>query len=660
MSSKTLFLLTLVGFQSIVAFDEAIMTTDMTPDYGPDTDTVYQPSTPGRDWNEKEIESTRRRIMKIMTPIWEEKMELGTATNKLGKTKDGTGEVTENVILRLVFHDCIPYQDGTGGCDGCLNWSHMKSETPSANNKDHRYKFSPPNATDNNGLDGAAIALEKIYTTLDWPFQEKSLQISLRQSGKSRADLWQLAGLIALELGVERANRACDLDYYARQQVTLLESREKCEIKLTKPLKFKSGRQDCISDDPAGRGYVTSKPESQPRLMSTGNQIIDYGRNFFNMDAEHFAALMGIHGAVHAANIGVKYTWSGPGYISNVYFKQLANKPLYKMGNGGDLSFTALESPIPNYNVAVGDVKGNPIAYTGWRTSCMYVWNTPMGGPCVLRPTNDDSWDGPSKTQLVDVNNCLVKVAKDGTCIVNKSKNKCQGFHCDQRGVFWGGRATQNKVRERFGPWRPDLSKKDKQDRKSNGWSNQFAFPWEVGMMYDFTVGGEMQRPMGCKGLDEPFGTLEKPLWVQRNNNNPIWNSPAMQCGLNKYAPEGKPMHKIIEDLASDNEFFAEKFLEAYDMMTVNGYLASDLKDGPQNGWFGHYSLSQQGINVGDFNAYIASNAPVTFTDKKTDPYICGHRGHASTSCGIRFSRYFEIADGRYNSGEGCELMQSC
>ena len=100
--------------------------------------------------------------------------------------------------------------------------------------------------------------------------------------------------------------------------------------------------------------------------MSTGNQIIDYGRNFFNMDAEHFAALMGIHGAVHAANIGVKYTWSGPGYISNVYFKQLANKPLYKMGNGGDLSFTALESPIPNYNVAVGDVKGNPIAYTGW------------------------------------------------------------------------------------------------------------------------------------------------------------------------------------------------------------------------------------------------------------------------------------------------------
>ena len=37
--------------------------------------------------------------------------------------------------------------------------------------------------------------------------------------GKSRADLWQLASLIALEQTIERANRACDLDFHARQQV---------------------------------------------------------------------------------------------------------------------------------------------------------------------------------------------------------------------------------------------------------------------------------------------------------------------------------------------------------------------------------------------------------------------------------------------------------
>ena len=39
--------------------------------------------------------------------------------------------------------------------------------------------------------------------------------------GKSRADLWQLAGLVALEQSLERANRACDLDFHARQQVCM-------------------------------------------------------------------------------------------------------------------------------------------------------------------------------------------------------------------------------------------------------------------------------------------------------------------------------------------------------------------------------------------------------------------------------------------------------
>ena len=27
--------------------------------------------------------------------------------------------------------------------------------------------------------------------------------------------------------------------------------------------------------------------------------------------------------------MNIKYTWFGPGYISNVYFKRLANKPTY-------------------------------------------------------------------------------------------------------------------------------------------------------------------------------------------------------------------------------------------------------------------------------------------------------------------------------------------
>ena len=200
--------------------DDAVMTTDMTPDEGPETGSAYVPGTAGGEWSDEEVASTRRRILKMITPIWKEKMIIGTATSKLGKnTDDSPGEVTENVIMRLVFHDCIPYLDGTGGCDGCLNWHGMYSESPSPNKAEHFYAFDPVNATDNKGLDGVAIALERIYRTIDWPYQTPSLEVSLYQSGKSRADLWQLAGMVALEQSLERANRACDLDYHARQQV---------------------------------------------------------------------------------------------------------------------------------------------------------------------------------------------------------------------------------------------------------------------------------------------------------------------------------------------------------------------------------------------------------------------------------------------------------
>ena len=56
--------------------------------------------------------------------------------------------------------------------------------------------------------------------------------------------------------------------------------------------------------------------------------------------------------------------------------------------------------------------------------------------------------------------------------------------------------------------------------------------------------------------------------------------------------------------------------LDGWHQMSINGYTDEELVDGPQNGWVGHYSLSKQGINIGDFEAYIAANAPVTFTDK--------------------------------------------
>ena len=74
--------------------------------------------------------------------------------------------------------------------------------------------------------------------------------------------------------------------------------------------------------------------------MGDGKHAIDFGKNVFGMDAEHFTALQAIHGIVHRPdNMGLKYTWFGSGYLSNMYFKMIANKPRYRFEVGGDLSF---------------------------------------------------------------------------------------------------------------------------------------------------------------------------------------------------------------------------------------------------------------------------------------------------------------------------------
>ena len=127
-----------------------------------------------------------------------------------------------------------------------------------------------------------------------------------------------------------------------------------------------------------------------------------------------------------------------------------------------------------------------------------------------------------------------------------------------------------------------------------------------------------------------PF-PIADPKWPLRNNNNPIYGSSALitkpentKCKPNPYDRDGKikPLHEIVDELASDNEVFAENFLEGWQQMTSNGN--EDLRDGPENGWFGYYSLAQLNKewkwnwlikNYGSFENYIANKKPVTFTD---------------------------------------------
>ena len=136
---------------------------------------------------------------------------------------------------------------------------------------------------------------------------------------------------------------------------------------------------------------------------------------------------------------------------------------------------------------------------------------------------------------------------------------------------------------------------------------------------------------LGCEGLDREFGVVNpesewNPNWpLQMRFSKPgvprftIFGSPAMKC--DKISGKGKrKIIKLIDRFATDNQFWSKKFLRGWYQMTTNGQ--NNLVEGPENGWLGYYSLTQQHKTEHlqmSFADYIGQNAPVTFTDPKVN-----------------------------------------
>ena len=85
-------------------------------------------------------------------------------------------------LLRLSFHDCLKYKDGSGGCDGCLNW-HGVGQRFGPGPLDHfSYKYPDIKETNNNGLEYTVELLETLYTSKSFPWGSPSLKETLKAS----------------------------------------------------------------------------------------------------------------------------------------------------------------------------------------------------------------------------------------------------------------------------------------------------------------------------------------------------------------------------------------------------------------------------------------------------------------------------------------------
>merc|ERR1719210_2086290 len=143
---------------------------------------AYTPGSPGAAWSRAEVLAVKAKLRMSFSKAW---AMPGWANTALGTTDPGDngGGYSAAKVLRLIFHDCLKYSDGTGGCDGCLNWEGVGFRHKDATDN---FKFPNVGKTNNNGLKWTVEVLEAIYTNATFPINlAPALSISLKDSGKS-------------------------------------------------------------------------------------------------------------------------------------------------------------------------------------------------------------------------------------------------------------------------------------------------------------------------------------------------------------------------------------------------------------------------------------------------------------------------------------------
>ena len=325
----------------------------------------------GAPWTEDEAQIVKNKIIRMFDSG-------GSVLNEFKKLHpDRASDFKASEIgngapqaLRLGFHDCLKYKgtfpdDEVNGCDGCLNPEGMGTNVRDKYNITKKSQAGPNMLlSNNNGLMPVADVLEEIYTNPNFPKGRKKLSVSLKESGKSRADLWAFAATLALEFGIGNNNNACDGTYKNGKIGNLKNAEPDCKIEWSRPMKFKTGRKDCTPDPTAKRPYFASREEIHPNVHANGPDTVRFYKTNFGFTArEAIAVTAGAHsfGTFHASLSMFKYGWTRAqnGLLNNQLLRHIAERPQYFIDNKdtkGKHIFGRL----------VGDSVGAP-AKTSWR-----------------------------------------------------------------------------------------------------------------------------------------------------------------------------------------------------------------------------------------------------------------------------------------------------
>jgi len=511
------------------------------------TTSRYVPGTPGAAWSVEEQNKVRAKIHRIMAE------GNRVAFTELGLSEPANGRKYESwpsagKLLRLGFHDCLIYEDGTKGCDGCLEWNLVKNRYNTSSSMLSVFSFDGPGDDGhNNGLGYTVDVLEEIYTDGTFPDNTPCMTASLRDTGKSRADLWAFATLVSVEWTIALNNLACvsPRTFYSSswgsQQHHPRAGEADCNVTMPRGFVFKTGRQDCVSSggswefDENSHSYKTNKTELHPDAMANGSATVAFFKRDFNFTGEETVAILGAH-TIGSLNQGVslfRYSWLQQGnmFFNNYYFRNMAMRKdwfyaswTYKQATSNREHLTSDDGFIWLGN-ATG---GKPAAE--WTVKC---WND-------FKPLEGARTDPRGNVFT-------------GPCQWVQKKYVCTDYDADAT-------TTPTCTREGSNP--------DTNDGEYMLWQlvsgiDESMMSSEMGLYFKFGVDSN-GIPTGCKYLNSEHQFK----WGMSSTGKqaggyPTPNEVVPECDLNdNEEPAGsRPLYQIVEDFADNQQNFIDTFI---------------------------------------------------------------------------------------------------
>ena len=273
----------------------------------------YVPGTPGANWTTEELTQTKEKLLWVMK---NPKSALQCTSGGLHAAyyyqyyyQDLDSILpTAAKIVRLGFHDCLPEKDTGAGCNGCLNlkgvgnryFIYKGCENPTTDYIKYLCKYyegdlrpQVQSETDNNNLYWVAAVLEDLYKDSLYGGVQSSQ--SLFDAGKSRADLWAFAALVAVRYTLERNNEMCE-NFEETQGCPLSQGGPDtipnfCKFDLNsddiQPV-FRTGRSDCVSDcsESWAPEFCTKQHEIHPNPHFAGNETGKFMNVSFGLNVQ--------------------------------------------------------------------------------------------------------------------------------------------------------------------------------------------------------------------------------------------------------------------------------------------------------------------------------------------------------------------------------------